>query len=200
VLKLAVQMTAAEWQAAWRPRTGRLVLPAAAPPRLRQQVAARIQLSGLRFVATVLGTVVSAHREEALHRVEIATAPESDPAVRMLDAASRGGRVPFQKRALRYLVKVPTVVADGEARVLTTAVSISEGGCALRWSGAAPSLGTSLSLHLGMGRAAVAMRGVVCWRNGSGPGARTGIRFVDGHPGSVRHLLDDARRAGAPEA
>jgi len=200
VLKIAVQLTAEEWNSAWRPRTGRLVLPSAAPPRLRQAVAARIRLRESQVTATVLGTVVSAHRHEGIHRVEVATSQESEAALRMLDAGARGERAAFPPRRARYLIKVPAVVADGQTEVYTTTVSVSEGGCALRWSGGGPPVGTPVRLHLGLGTHAIDVRGVVCWRKAEGPGPQAGVRFAEGKGAALRHLLAEARQAGAPEA
>lgn len=196
-----MQLTAEEWTSAWRPKTGRLVLPTAAPPRLRQAVAARIQLRAPPVAATVLGTVVSAHRGERHFLVEVATATESEPALRVLDAAARGEAVAFRPRRPRFLVKIPAVVApEGQTKLFTTTVSVSEGGCALRWSGGeAPTVGTPLSLHLGVGTHAIDLRGVVCWRRGGGPGTQAGVRFLEGKAAQLRHLLADAKRAGAPE-
>jgi len=200
VLKIAVQLTAEEWISAWRPKNGRLVLPTAAPPRLHQNVAARIQLRPSAVAATVLGTVVSAHRHEGHHRIEIATGAESDAALKVLDAAARGDTVVFQPRRPRFLVKLPAVVAtEGQNRLFTTTVSVSEGGCALRWSGEAPRVGTPLALQLGVGTQAIDLRGVVCWRKAAGPGTQAGVRFLDGKAAQLRHLLADAKRAGAPE-
>jgi len=198
---LAVRISPTDWLADWRPERSRLLLPVAVPPRLGDKVAARVQLAGLSAVATVLGKVVSVHRADRDHRVELAPEQESLAAIAMLSAAARGEPLRFVPRPTRYLVKLPVVVPWGGAQVFTNTFCISPGGCAVRWNGPSLRVGQPIQLRVGAGSRSSGVRGVVCWSEGSGSSQRAGVRFLaNGTGNDWRLVIDDAVRAGAPPA
>jgi PilZ domain len=180
----------------WRPDSGRLLLPVPSAPRLQEKVAVRVQLEGRSAGATVRGTAVSIHRYGSLFRLELAPDLDSLGAVRLLVAAAKGELVEFPARPPRFLARLPVRVRANGAELLMTTSCISEGGCALRWSGPPPRVGDSLRLRIGAGSRAAEVEGVVAWRN-SASGA--GIRFVT--PGNAwRALFAEAQHSGAPRA
>jgi len=199
---IAVRLSGRDWLAAWKADVGRMRVRAARPPRLRERVAVRVQLADPSPVsATLLGTVASLHRHDGHHHVDVVPDAESLNAIGMLCAAARGEPVRFLERHLRYLVKLPVMVSCDGAETYATTVSLSQGGCALRWAGALPRIGTTMRLRMGAGPGAAELRGVVCWRSSGGSSPIAGVRFVvSGVPLAVRNLLAEAERAGAPKA
>jgi PilZ domain len=200
LIHFAVRMKPSEWLDAWRPERSRLLLPTPTAPRLHGRVAARVQLSGQPACATVFGTAVSVQRHADQFRAEIAVDAESLRAVKILTAAARGERIRFLERPLRYVVKLPVIVPWNGGQVYTSTVSISEGGCALRWSGTPPGTGSRLVLRMGAKGRSLDFSGVVCW---SDPGSSVaGVRvFATGMMRDVwKGLLTEAARAGAAAA
>jgi hypothetical protein len=200
VFTFATRLPPKEWLDAWRQGSSRLMLPSPNPPRLHEKVAARVQIAGQPACATLFGKAVSVQRLEQHFRVEMALETESLRGLRLLNAAARGEPIRFLERSLRYIVKLPVIVPWRGGQVYTTTVSISEGGCALRWSGALPSTGERLTLRVGAGSRSLDYRGVVCWADGSLSTA--GVRVFTG--GLLRdawkNLLADAARSGAAAA
>lgn len=198
---VAVRLESREWLLAWREDTSRLVLELPVAPAANEPVAVRVQLSDRAASATVEGVVVGLERIGPVCRVEVAPEEESLPAVRMLGAAARGEPVRLLERPPRYRVRLPVVVYWSGGRFPTSTLSISEGGCALRWSGPAPTAGQTLNLSLVVGARAYGLRGVVCWNASSsgGRGRRAGLRLLarSGAPAAWRQLLADAARSGA---
>jgi hypothetical protein len=197
MVALDVRLEPSECLGAWKPDASRLTVKAASAPRLREKVAVRIQLTAPSVRATVVGTVVSLSRQEAQHRVELALEAESLDALRMLLAAARGEKVDYRDRPPRYLARLPVLISRGGASVYLTSVSVSTGGCSLRWPGSAPTLGEAVNLRF-RGTRPVDMRGVVCWRK---PASSTvGLRFVE-RPAAAdawQALLQDVKKSGAP--
>jgi hypothetical protein len=91
------------------------------------------------------------------------------------------------------------VVTWNGAVSFMTATSISEGGCALRWSGLLPPVGQVLDLRFGIGSRSADLRGVVRWRRVGSSSPAVGIRF--GPKGAVAgtwtRILSEAVRSGA---
>jgi hypothetical protein len=197
---LAIALQPSELLEAWRQETGRLLLPAPQGAGLREKAAVRIQLEGKGVVATVVGTVVSAHQDGRGHRIELAPDAESLRAIRLLSAAARGESIRFLNRPPRYRARLPAFVDWEGARVYMATFSVSEAGCGLLWSGSLPTVGHPLHLRLGAGPHVAEFRGVVCWVRSERPNATVGVRLIAGRsPGAVwQGLLLDARRSGAP--
>ncbi len=199
---LSIRLDPQELLSGWRAETGRLLLPAAAVPRLQEKVAVRVRLAGHVGAVTVVGTVVSAHRHGARHRLELAPDPASLCAVQLLAAAARGDVPRLPQRPPRYLARLPVRVALGGRDLFMITSCISEGGCALRWSGPLPPVGEALRLRIGAGARSADLSGVVCWRTPPGAGATAGVRFVGsaGAASGWRALVAEAEAAGAPQA
>lgn len=199
MVALDVRLQSSEWLNAWKPDTSRLSLKTSSAPRLREKVALRIQLASPSVRATVVGMVVSSHREDQHHRIEFVPEAESLDAVRMLLAAAKGEPVTFRERPPRYLAKLPVLTSRGGASLYVTTLSVSSSGCSLRWSGSLPTVGEAVNLRF-RGTRAVDMRGVVCWRK---PASSTvGLRFVE-RPGAEeawQALLGEVKKTGAPAA
>ncbi len=191
-----------ELVAAWRPESRRLLLPMAAPPKLQQRLAARLTLAGSGMAATITGRVVSASRDGAVHRVELAPDDARVAALERLVAVARGERVRYQRRAPRFLATMPVVVYGAAGPTFMTTISVSENGCGVAWSGPVPmpQVGAPIEVRLGVGSRAAAFRSVVCWTAQAGRSATVGMRFVAGATGAWSLLLGDVKRSGAPPA
>jgi hypothetical protein len=199
---LTVRLHPSEWLSAWQHERDRLLLPAPPAAKLGEAVAVRVQLLGQRVSATVVGTIVSVMRDDAQRRIEIAPDQESLGAVRLLLAAARGEPVRYSERPRRYVIKLPVVVTVDGKELLMTATSLSEGGCALRWSGSLPTIGETLHLRFGFGSRAADLRGVVHWKKARISNSAVGIRFDTsaGPDRAWRELLAEVAKSRAPEA
>jgi hypothetical protein len=175
---VVVRMTAEQWSAAWRPLDKRLLLPLPGAPAKRQRVAVRIELAGHILHATVVGTITALQRCGALVHADVTPDPSSAGALTLIDAAARGQVVQFRERPRRYLVQLPVGVVARRGEVYMTTVSLSPGGCSLRWSGATPQTGQALRLRFGAGSGKVEVEGTVRWVRG-GSSVNVGIRFGD---------------------
>jgi hypothetical protein len=198
VTSVAIRLEADEWLAAWNEATSRLLLRLPSAPRTGE-VAVRVQLAGKAAAATVVGAAVGVEHRARDVLVELAPDDASLRAVHLLCAAARGEPLRFLDRPLRYLVKLPVVVFWSGGRLPTSTLSISEGGCALRWPGRLPTAGQELNLSLGVGARAYGLRGVVCWTAASAGSSRAGLRLLPLQRGRDvwRGLLADAERSGA---
>jgi hypothetical protein len=198
----AISLQPSEMLSAWRRDTARLLLHAPAAPPLRQKAALRIQLAGQSVGATIVGTVVSVHREGKGHRIELAPDADSLPALHMLLAGSRGEPIPFLQRSLRYLVRMPVVVASAGAEMYMTTYCVSAGGCGLKWSGPLPAVGQRVRLRFGAAARVADMPGTVCWLAATGSSPTAGVRFdlASGPPVAWGRMFADVARSGAPMA
>lgn len=185
---------------AWRQETGRLLLPSPQGVGVQEKTAIRIQLAGKPVVVTVVGTVVSSHRNGEQHRIEFAPDAESQRALRLLSAAARGEAIRFLQRPGRYLTRLPVFVNWEGSKVYMSTFSVSQNGCGLLWSGSLPRVGWALQLRVGAGTRTADFRGVVCWIRSARPGSTVGVRFVGGRsPSAVWDgILLDAKRSGVP--
>jgi len=197
MLTLSILIDPSELLAGLRQGGASLVLPAPITPRLRERVALRVCLAGQPSGATVLGTVVSVHRQAGSFRVELATDPASLGAVRLLAATARGEIHRFPQRAPRYLVKVPIVVSWNGRDLCMTMVSISQGGCGLRWSGPLPEVGQALRLRLAIGYRSAGIDGVLCWKTAAGASSSAGVRLVGTGGADWARAVAEAARTGA---
>lgn len=199
-----VTMSSSELVGAWRPSTHRLYVEVSGqPPRLREQVAARIRLADRTLVATVVGSVVSLHRHGPLHRVEVSPSDAGMRAVTMLLSAAGGAPVQYHQRAPRYLARLPVVVAtDGGGEMLMTPFSISERGCGISWSGPPPAIGKTLRLRLGPRARQTDVWAVVRWAGRAGQGVKAGVGLLQDAPPppAWSELFDSTARSGAPRA
>ena len=200
LLSLDVRLRPEELAVAWRPESRRLVLPAKAPLRLQQKVAARITAVGLGVAATITGRVVSAGPHGDRFRIELAPDEARMRAVERLMEIARGGAVRYHPRIPRFLASLPAFVSGPRQPTYMNTFSVSENGCGLVWSGPVPAAGATMDVRLGAGNRAATFRAVVCWTSQSGRSATVGLRFVSGPQQAWSTILAERRRAGAPLA
>lgn len=196
---VSVNLEPAQYLAGWRPEAGSLFVPAVSGARVGDHVAVRVGIYGQAIRATVHGKVAAVRRvgRPALPPgVELSLDRASLPAAGFLAMAARGEPVSFHERPPRFAVALPITAVHGGARVATTTLNVSDGGCALRWPGAAlPQAGEVVTLRAGRGLLAPAVSGVVCWSHPGGAVERSvGLRLVaEGRAGRAWR----ARVAGA---
>ena len=184
---------------AWRVDTGRLLVHLPAAPRRGQRVALRVQLTGGRAAATVLCKAIGAHRHLAGFQVELAPEAEGAPALRMLLAAASGEPVRFVERQLRWLARLPVMVASGGGMTYMHTFSVAESGCGLSWSGPRPAVGQPVLLRFGVSRG-VEVAGVIRWVSGGGGSVTAGVEIGSEVRGVWRSVLGEVARGGAPQA
>jgi hypothetical protein len=197
--QLSIQLHSGEWLGSWRQATSRLLLRVPECPRLGLRVSLRIQFDDQPVSATVTGTAVGVESLGNDCRIELAPDPDGLRAIRLLSAAARGEPIRFLERAPRYQAKVPVFVLWNGERFLTSTVSISDGGCALRWNGQTPTIGQRMDLRIGSGSQAHGVRGVVCWSEAAGATSKVGLRVLalNGARQVWRMLVEEAVHAGA---
>jgi len=191
-----IVMQPSEFVRAWSDRTERLRLPVTDAPAIGGRTALKIRLAGMKLHAAVTGVVRAIWRERGLTGVELAPDAHSLRAARWLAAAAREEEVPSRERARRHLAELPVTVTSGDPGTFTTTLNVSEGGCALRWSGELPGLGDEVRLRLGASMRASEARFVVRWVEAARPG-RVGLELVSDPQGSsawARLLRDAGRR------
>jgi hypothetical protein len=199
---LALDLEPGQFLSGWRPSARLLFLPALSESRPGDPVAVRIGIAGHAIRATVFGRVSSVRRvgrPSLPPGAELATDPASAPALAFLTAAARGEEVSFREREPRWVVARPVQVVRGATRVDTSTVNLSGGGCALRWDGVPPHVGSALRLRLQRGLLAPTAEAVVCWAQMGHRATTVGLRLVSEGLArrSWRKAAADAERAGA---
>lgn len=196
-----VHLSPQEWLARCRRGGARLLLEVKRAPRLNERLAIRVRLDHAPVAVTVVGTAASVNRDGDGYRIELAPDADSAPRIRALTAAAQGAPTRFLERAVRYLVKMPVMVGWRGAQVCASTLSVSSGGCAIRWTGPLPGVGEPLQLRFGAGARAAGLRGLVCWRDASAAASTAGIRFLlGGTPVELSALLAEMELSGAPRA
>jgi len=199
MLAFDVRLDSTELIGAWKPEAHRLTVKSPSAPRLNDKVAVRVHLAKPSVRATVVGRVVSAHRQDAHHNVVLAVEAESLAAASRLLAVAKGEPVTFPERPPRFLVKLPVLTSRGGASLYVTTLDVSSNGCSLRWPGSLPTLGEAVDLRFS-GSRPIDMRGVVCWRKLAR--STVGLRFVErvATADAWRAFLEEVRTSGAPPA
>jgi len=203
VRSVFVNLEATQFLAGWRPDAGTLFLPALSESRVGEEVAVRVGIYGQPIRATLFGTVALVRRvgRPALPPgVELSLDRTSLAAAGFLAAASRGETVSFRERAPRYAAERPLTLVHGRTRFAASTLNLSEGGCALRWSGQLPLVGDMLTFRLGRGFFAPSAQAVICWNQPGGPVERSvGLRVLaQGRAAKAwRALVAEVARSGA---
>jgi hypothetical protein len=205
VHSISVNLEPAQYLAGWRPEAGSLFVPAMAGARVGDHVTVRVGILGQTIRATVHGKVAAVRRmgRPALPPgVDLSLDRASLPAAGFLAMAARGEPVSFRERAPRLTAAFPLTARHAGARLDTTTLNVSEGGCALRWPGELPQVGDEVQLRLGRGLLAPVARAVVCWSRGSGADRSVGLRVVsEGRAGRAwRARVEGAERGGGRSA
>src|SRR6266545_1836951 len=135
---IALNLEAAQYLAGWRPQAGTLFLPALSEGRVHDEVAVRVGIFGHPIRATLSGTISLVRRvgrPSLPPGIDLALDRVSLPAANFLALAARGEQVSFRERAPRYVIEQRILVTrEGEEREATT-LNLSEGGCAVTWTG-----------------------------------------------------------------
>jgi hypothetical protein len=203
---VAFNLEPGQFLSGWRPEAGTLFLPTLSEARVGDAVAVRIGIFGKTIRATVLGSVGMVRRvgrPSLPPGVELTIDKGSLAAATFLAAASRGEKVTFRERAPRYLLaRALRLFRDGQ-ELSSFSVNVSEGGCAVTWTGPLPMVGEVIDLKLGSGILTPRVRAVVCWNSLGGELKRAaGLRVVaTGRAGRTwQRMASDAARSGAPTA
>jgi hypothetical protein len=163
----------------------------------------RVGIFGQAFRATLFGKVALVRRvgrpalppgvELHLDRISLAAAG-------FLAMAARGEPIRFTERQPRWSHERPLVVEHAGASQAVTTLNVSEGGCAVRWSGQLPLVGDVVEMRLGEGLFAPSAKAIVCWNQPGGTVERSvGLRVVSGGRAARawRALVDKVARSGA---
>jgi hypothetical protein len=206
VHSVSVNVEPPQLLAGWRPETGTLFLPTLSESRVGDAVAVRVGIYGQTIRATLFGKVALVRcvgRPALPPGVELSLDRASLPAAGFLAAAARGEPVSFRERSPRFGVERRLAVAHGDQQVDAVTINVSDGGCAVRWTGPLPLVGDVLQLRLGDGLFAPVARAVVCWNQPGGAAERSiGLRVVaEGRAGKAwRALVAEVARSGARAA
>jgi hypothetical protein len=203
---VALNLEAAQYLAGWRPEASTLFLPALSDGRVGDEVAVRVGIFGRTIRATVFGTIALVRRmgrPSLPPGVELALDRMSLPAAQFLALAARGENVTFRERAPRYVLERTVFLARDGVEIEATTMNVSEGGCAVLWTGPLPMVGEVLGFKTGPGFFAASGRAVVCWNALGGATPRAvGLRVdPEGRAARTwRALCADAAKAGARTA
>ncbi len=203
---VAVNVEAPQYLAGWRPEAGTLFLPTLSDTRVGAAVAVRIGIYGQAIRATLFGKVAVVRRvgRPALPPgVELHLDKISLAAAGFLAMAARGEPVSFRERTPRWSHERPLVVEHAKVSLVVTTVNVSEGGCAVRWSGQLPLVGDVVRIRLGEGLFAATAEAIVCWNQPGGAVERSvGLRIVSsGRAGRAwRALVEKVAKSGARAA
>lgn len=206
MLSVTVNLDAAQYLAGWRPEGQALFLPALSESRVGDEVAVRVGIYGQSIRATLFGKVSLVRRvgrPTLPPGVEVHLDRNSVPAAGYLAMAARGEPVVFKERQPRWAHERKLAVEHGGATVEVVTLNVSEGGCAVRWTGQLPLVGDVVSVRLGNGLFAATARAVVCWNQPGGSTERSvGLRFVDkGRGARAWHAaVAEVARSGARQA
>lgn len=187
----------ADWTSAHPTRSPRLTIPVTAAIAsslpARGRVAVHVTLRGFPGEVMLTGTI-AAVQTGARPAVELIADPESSRRLTALDGAAGGPPPPASDRKERFAARLPVAVSNagevGAGRYMTT-LDVSEGGCALRWSGQAPAAGEPLRLRIGAGRTSVEVGAEVRWSSAAPHGTVVGLRFTEAQRLGLRTLLGE---------
>ncbi len=203
---VALNLEAAQYLAGWRPEAGILFLPALSEGRVHDEVAVRVGIFGQTIRATLFGSISLVRRvgrPSLPPGIDLALDRISLPAAHFLALAARGEKVNFRERAPRHVIEKRFLVTRDGSEQETSTLNLSDGGCAVTWTGPLPMVGEVVSIRLGEGFFASTTRAVVCWNSVDGPLQRcAGLRVVaEGRAAKAwKNLAAEAARSGARTA
>jgi hypothetical protein len=206
VHSVSINMEATQFLAGWRPEVRSIFLPTLSEARVGEVAAVRIGIFGQAIRATIFGKVSAVRkvgRPALPPGVELVLDPASVPAVGFLAMAARGEPVTFRERSPRFNVERRVSAVHARIPTEATTINVSEGGSALRWTGALPLVGDVVQLELGRGLFSPSARAVVCWAQpGDGSEQAVGLRVIaEGRAGKAwRGLVAEIARSGARTA
>lgn len=203
---VTVNLDAAQYLAGWRPEAHSLFLPTLSESRVGEEVAVRIGIYGQTIRATIFGKISLVRRvgrPTLPPGVEVNVERHSIAAASFLATAARGEPVTFKEREPRFAHEQRLSVVHNGVKVDAVTLNVSEGGCAVRWSGQLPLVGDVVAVRVGGGVFPPTARAVVCWNQ---PGVTTdrsvGLRIAPGGRGARawRSLVAKVMRSGARAA
>ncbi len=203
---VSVNLDAAQYLAGWRPEAGTLFLPTLSESRVGALVAVRVGIYGQAIRATLFGKIALVRRvgRPALPPgVELHLDKISLAAAGFLAMAARGEPVTFKERQPRWAHERPLAVEHGGVSHPATTLNLSEGGCAVRWTGQLPLVGDVVKIRLGEGLFAASAEAIVCWTQPGGAVDRSvGLRIVSSGRGgrAWRSLVEKVAKSGARAA
>lgn len=203
---VTVNLDAGQYLAGWRPEGLTLFLPTLSESRVGEEVAVRIGIYGQTIRATIFGKISLVRRvgrPTLPPGVELQVDRHSVAAAGFLAMAARGEPVSFKEREPRFAHEQRLSVVHNGQRVEALTLNVSEGGCAVRWSGQLPLVGDVVAVRVGGGVFPASARAVVCWNH---PGVTTersvGLRIAPSGRGARawRALVAKVARSGARAA
>jgi len=206
VHSVSVNVDAAQYLAGYRPEAGNLFLPTLSESRVGERVAVRVGIHGQTIRATLFGKISHVRRigRPALPPgVELHLDRHSVAAAGFLAMAARGEPVTFKERLPRWSHETKLAVEHAGTAVEAVTINVSEGGCAVRWTGPLPLVGDVVAIRLGEGLFAPTARAIVCWNQPGGAVDRSvGLRLVSGGRGARawRSLVTKVSKSGARAA
>jgi len=206
VHSVSVNVDAAQYLAGYRPEAGNLFLPTLSESRVGERVAVRVGIHGQTIRATLFGKISHVRRigRPALPPgVELHLDRHSVAAAGFLAMAARGEPVTFKERLPRWSHETKLAVEHAGTAVEAVTINVSEGGCAVRWTGPLPLVGDLVAIRLGEGLFAPTARAIVCWNQPGGAVDRSvGLRLVSGGRGARawRSLVTKVSKSGARAA
>jgi len=206
VHSVSVNVDAAQYLAGYRPEAGNLFLPTLSESRVGERVAVRVGIHGQTIRATLFGKISHVRRigRPALPPgVELHLDRHSVAAAGFLAMAARGEPVTFKERLPRWSHEAKLAVEHAGTAVEAVTINVSEGGCAVRWTGPLPLVGDLVAIRLGDGMFAPTARAIVCWNQPGGAVDRSvGLRLVSGGRGARawRSLVTKVSKSGARAA
>jgi Tfp pilus assembly protein PilZ len=206
VQSVTVNLDAAQYLAGWRPEAHTLFLPTLSESRVGEEVAVRIGIFGQTIRATVFGKISLVRRvgrPTLPPGVEVHLDRKSLAAAGFLAMAARGEPVSFKEREPRFAHEQKLAVQHAGVGIEVATLNVSEGGCAVRWTGQLPLVGDVVSIRIPGGLFPATVRAVVCWNQ---PGVTTersvGLRLAPGGRGARawRALVAKVAKSGARAA
>jgi len=206
VHSVSLNVDAAQYLAGYRPEAGNLFLPTLSESRVGERVAVRVGIHGQTIRATLFGKISHVRRvgrPTLPPGVELHLDEHSVAAAGFLAMAARGEPVTFKERLPRWSHEAKLAVEHAGTAVEAVTINVSEGGCAVRWTGPLPLVGDLVAIRLGEGLFAPTARAIVCWNQPGGAVDRSvGLRLVSGGRGARawRSLVTKVSKSGARAA
>jgi len=111
-------------------------------------------------------------------------------------------RLRSRRRPPRYAAELALAVEHYGRTASTSTINVSDGGCAVRWTGHVPRVGDDVTVKVETGFLGARARAIVCWSRPNGAHERTvGLRVI-GELGATAWgaLVADVVRSGARAA
>jgi hypothetical protein len=173
---VAVVADAAALRARWRAAAGVLLVRSPVAPRLRSHGSVQVDVARAGVRVALHGVAVAVHRADDHFHVEFRPDAAGVRALhRLLDDAERAR---FRPRAPRFRLTTPAVALAGQREVYATTLSVSQGGCSLRWAGPPPAVGDVLRLRLGASLREVTAAFEVRWVESEARRTSVGLEVV----------------------